>query len=187
MWVRGLKPRSRRFCCRSARRTPCGCVDWNMPTKERREISDCRTPCGCVDWNLYSSMCTRASLTSHPTWVHGLKHEGSLDETLLGRTSCGCVDWNHSTMWAALIPKSRTPCGCVDWNQLVSKCKIEHCGYCYTWAELSIFLVPIGALWWYRFMRYSGTDLPILSKTLAKSVYFSLFNSEIEWNIRENL
>ena len=26
-----------------------------------------------------------------------------------------------------------------------------------------------------------------LAKKLAKSVYFSLFNSEIEWNIRENL
>ena len=29
--------------------------------------------------------------------------------------------------------------------------------------------------------------LPSPAKILAKSVYFSLFNSEIEWNIRENL
>ena len=29
--------------------------------------------------------------------------------------------------------------------------------------------------------------LPTSVKFLAKSVYFSLFNSEIEWNIRENL
>ena len=29
--------------------------------------------------------------------------------------------------------------------------------------------------------------LPSPAKILAKSGYFSLFNSEIEWNIRENL
>ena len=40
---------------------------------------------------------------------------------------------------------------------------------------------------WYRLVRYDGTDSPILSKKLAKSGYFSLFNSEIKWNIRENL
>ena len=147
---------------------------------------------------------------SHPEWVRGLKHRlGAAKQWDVGRTSsecvdwnvdacngdaearsrtpCGCVDWNVCNCARCSMRTCRTPCGCVDWNQLVSKCKIEHCGYCYTWAELSIFLVPIGALWWYRFMRYSGTDLPILSKTLAKSVYFSLFNSEIEWNIRENL
>ena len=69
-------------------------------------------------------------ITSHPEWVRGLK---LITEIIIIRTI------------------RRTPSGCVDWNQLVSKCKIEHCGYCYTWAELSIFLVPIGALWWYRF------------------------------------
>jgi len=31
-------------------------------------------------------------------------------------------------------------------------------GYHFTWAELYIFLVPIGALWWYRFKWYDGTE-----------------------------
>ena len=52
MWVRGLKHAlvfGRRI---HARRTLCGCVDWNVQNLAYKHPTLCRTLCGCVDWNL---------------------------------------------------------------------------------------------------------------------------------------
>ena len=60
--------------------------------------------------------------------------------------------------------------------------------------DSSAAVVPIGAIRWYRFVRYSGTDSPILSltsgnliphyKPQGKMLYFE--KSELEAWLRQN-
>ena len=74
VWVRGLKPLlCQRIFLGFWRRTPCGCVDWNLNDNTISLIRYSRTPCGCVDWNGGWPRKVLIEKPSHPVWVRGLK------------------------------------------------------------------------------------------------------------------
>ena len=73
MRVRGLKLKFYQRQVASLRRTPCGCVDWNLHSRSYTKLLHVRrTPCGCVDWNL-EVFGSETILASHPMRVRGLK------------------------------------------------------------------------------------------------------------------
>ena len=136
-WIETLSRRRRRG---KQYRTPCGCVDWNLPkidaslickiaphagawieTFSQRNIwaNWHRTPCGCVDWNtcliIISQKCVIAP------------HAGAWIETLLARKSDNiAIIAPHAGAWIETscghghrLRYHRTPCGCVDWNRTI--------------------------------------------------------------------
>ena len=142
-WVRGLKHMLVLRLFVLCRRTLRGCVDWNFFSQSFLLLSQSRTLRGCVDWNMHANDITEFisvapyvgawietrhheilyyCITSHPTWVRGLKHLsqyrlkvaqkshptwvrglkpiGMSDrKRFLCRTLRGCVDWNVSYFW----------------------------------------------------------------------------------------
>ena len=117
-----------------------GCVDWNVSNEADAVSKSSHTLRGCVDWNILPAQRDIAQMTSHPSWVCGLKLKRLINfwisglvtpfvgvwiETLvllfrvctrLRHTLRGCVDWNYFTKKKATNKKSHTLRGCVDWN-----------------------------------------------------------------------
>jgi len=70
-WVGTGKLRD--FAHRLARRTPCGCVGWNLCFEPLLGYVDSRTPCGCVGWNFLTAHHLQPRKESHPVRVRGLE------------------------------------------------------------------------------------------------------------------
>ena len=66
------------------------------------------------------------NITSHPSWVCGLKHATHLISCHYWcHTLRGCVDWNDSDELARDLERCHTLRGCVDWN-------LSHCAWLLT-------------------------------------------------------
>ena len=167
----------------------------------------CHTLRGCVDWNSWSDCefgtrykshpswvcglkhftahCHTSTSLSHPSWVCGLKPEGFVVITIaVSHTLRGCVDINEwmkcRRIWKEkwLFGNSEQPLNMVFLESKIHRRR----GKAYSTFQLSKLLLSLE-----KFTPTFMILLPSSAKFLAKSGCFSLFNSEIEWNIRENL
>ena len=84
-----------------------GCVDWNRTKSPSRRLSDSHTLRGCVDWNHLLLFFNSKEISSHPTWVCGLKLTSSGSWSYQSsHTLRGCVDWNRPWCYCALYRQS---------------------------------------------------------------------------------
>ena len=119
-----------------------GCVDWNWYWASLRLAALGHTLRGCVDWNIRNGHRSNSFnvtpfvgvwietepnwvfavvMTSHPSWVCGLKLL-LLQVVLLAirHTLRGCVDWNTGLVNMSREKVCHTLRGCVDWNKLTT-------------------------------------------------------------------
>ena len=81
----------------SSSRTLRGCVDWNLTNEQPISIAKVAPYVGAwIETRVYIAY-VGSQLTSHPTWVRGLKRLSDGDDNLCFccRTLRGCVDWNY--------------------------------------------------------------------------------------------
>ena len=100
-------------------RTPRECVDWNAKIRTEKQDNSCRTPRECVDWNLKDILVNKKLLTSHSSWVRGLKCRIAQDfPPPLASHSSWVRGLKYYMFYRISQAYSRTPRECVDWNMI---------------------------------------------------------------------